>query len=279
MPTVYELKFADMLRDSFGVSFDTNVAMTPKGISISARPSSDGHDMLRVEGLITSKTRLQLTAHPESYSRPLVNTMARAKIEMKQRCAHHLDMLFDDERIMSFRFCANQIDLRSLPVSEWPKEWDALEYGFTVFPLHSHEATSELLDEGFKWLITAFRPLFDLLEVNIEYDGYTEGEARRVLSTEYERDRRNREICISHHGAKCSICGFDFGATYGPVGEGFIHVHHIVPISKLGPGYRIDPVNDLIPVCPNCHAILHRFDPPMSPDELKTLLTQRHAPH
>ena len=70
----------------------------------------------------------------------------------------------------------------------------------------------------------------------------------------------------------CSICGFDFEKNYGELGKGFIHVHHIVPVSKIGPNYIIDPVKDLIPVCPNCHAMLHRTDPPMDPDVLLKIL-------
>ena len=54
------------------------------------------------------------------------------------------------------------------------------------------------------------------------------------------------------------ICGFDFEKTYGEIGKGFIHVHHIVPVSEIGESYRVDYEKDLIPVCPNCHAMLHR---------------------
>ena len=50
----------------------------------------------------------------------------------------------------------------------------------------------------------------------------------------------------------------DFENMYGELGKGFIHVHHIVPISMIGKEYKIDPIKDLVPVCPNCHAMLHR---------------------
>lgn len=275
MPNLNELKLSDLLQDAFGVPFDALVADTSKGIAVAARPSSDGHDMLRIECLFTSTTRLQVHAQPEGYSRPLFNTMAHAKMPMRQRCARHLDKLFDDEHTMGFRLLVNGISLIDTPVSEWPTTWNDFDYGFTVFPLRAHGSKSEMLDEGYEWLIAAFRPLFDLLEISIEYDGYTEGDAQRVLATKYERDRRNRDLCIATHGTRCEICGFDFGKAYGPVGDGFIHVHHVVPVSKLGPGYVIDPVHDLIPVCPNCHAMLHRFEPPMQPSELRAILDQR----
>jgi 5-methylcytosine-specific restriction protein A len=50
----------------------------------------------------------------------------------------------------------------------------------------------------------------------------------------------------------------DFEKMYGELGRGFIHIHHVVPISTIGKEYLLDPVKDLVPVCPNCHAMLHR---------------------
>ncbi len=89
-------------------------------------------------------------------------------------------------------------------------------------------------------------------------EGYYEGALKKVYVNHYERDREARNKCIEAHGCKCSVCGMDFGKMYGELGQGFIHVHHIVPISKIGKEYKIDPINDLVPVCPNCHAMLHR---------------------
>lgn len=272
MPNINELRLADLLRDAFGVSFDAFVTETSKGISIAARPTSDGSDMLRMECVLTSRTRMQVEAHPESFSKPLFDTMAHAGMAMRQRSARHIDELYDDRRTMAFRLAVNGRDLRETPTSEWPESWDSFAYEFTVFPLEDHDTSAGLLDEGYDWLVRAYRPLFDLLEVSIEYGGYTEGDARHALSTKYERDARNRALCIEALGSSCAICGFDFGDVYGPMGEGFIHVHHVVPVSRIGPGYVIDPARDLIPVCPNCHAMLHRFDPPMTPQELRSVL-------
>jgi 5-methylcytosine-specific restriction enzyme A len=101
---------------------------------------------------------------------------------------------------------------------------------------------------------------------------YREGAVRQVLVNAYERDRSARQACIEHFGLACAACGLDFEEKYGAVGAGFIHVHHIVPISELGPDYALDPIQDLRPVCPNCHAMLHRQRPPLSIDALRALL-------
>ena len=85
-----------------------------------------------------------------------------------------------------------------------------------------------------------------------------EGAVMQVTINKYERNRSARERCIEAHGCRCVVCGIDFGQVYGEVGKGFIHVHHIVPLASIGKSYRLNPEKDLVPVCPNCHAMLHR---------------------
>jgi len=87
---------------------------------------------------------------------------------------------------------------------------------------------------------------------------YPEGAVIKVFVNKYERNPDARSACIALKGCRCSICGFDFEKVYGQLGSRFIHVHHIVPLNQIGKGYEVDPSKDLIPVCPNCHAMLHR---------------------
>lgn len=105
---------------------------------------------------------------------------------------------------------------------------------------------------------------------------FVEGAARSVLVNAYERNRRAREKCLRHYGRTCSVCGFNFEARYGEAAAGYIQVHHIVPIAKIGKEYRLDPVTDLQPVCPNCHAVIHRREPPFSIDEVRQMLELDH---
>ncbi|MEG1577519.1 MAG: HNH endonuclease [Oscillospiraceae bacterium] len=86
----------------------------------------------------------------------------------------------------------------------------------------------------------------------------TEGAKVAVFVNKYERSSIARDKCIQYHGCYCHVCGLDFERQYGVLGKGFIHVHHIVPLNEIGKGYAVDYKNDLIPVCPNCHAMLHR---------------------
>ena len=78
-----------------------------------------------------------------------------------------------------------------------------------------------------------------------------EGERRSVFVNIYERNPAARRKCISHWKPICRVCEFDFEAVYGNLGEGFIHVHHVKPLGEVGEAYRLDPIEDLRPVCPN----------------------------
>jgi HNH endonuclease len=58
----------------------------------------------------------------------------------------------------------------------------------------------------------------------------------------------------------------------------YLHVHHLRPLSQAGGARAVDPVADLRPVCPNCHAVLHRREPVFSIEELRELVRQqKHA--
>jgi 5-methylcytosine-specific restriction protein A len=84
--------------------------------------------------------------------------------------------------------------------------------------------------------------------------------------------------CIERYGYKCAVCCFDFYDTYGNIGEGFVHVHHLIPFYKVGKQYKVDPVKDLRPVCPNCHAMLHRSGGEMTIDSLRKALNPKLTP-
>ena len=103
-------------------------------------------------------------------------------------------------------------------------------------------------------------------------DTYIEGVGQQVLVNRFERSLEARNACIAHYGCACQVCNVDFGEKYGELGAGFIHVHHRVSIASIGSEYCVDPVNELVPVCPNCHAMLHRCEPPLDVEELRTLV-------
>ena len=101
---------------------------------------------------------------------------------------------------------------------------------------------------------------------------FHEGALTTVRVSIFERSQVARQKCVQHYGYQCIICGFDFQKIYGDIGKDYIHVHHRIPLSKLEKKYIVDPVSDLVPVCPNCHAMLHRTNPPLEIEKLKKLI-------
>lgn len=104
-----------------------------------------------------------------------------------------------------------------------------------------------------------------------------EGLKKQVTVNKYERSSIARARCVEHHGYVCMVCGFDFKEFYGDVGDEYIHVHHITPLHTINQSYRINHETDLIPVCPNCHAMLHRKigGSVLSIDELRNRLNKK----
>lgn len=85
----------------------------------------------------------------------------------------------------------------------------------------------------------------------------TEGAKKHI---EQERSQRNpelRRICLAKYGFICQVCGFDFEKAYGDIGKNFIEVHHLKPISSFKGEHGVDPEEDLVPLCSNCHSMIH----------------------
>lgn len=128
------------------------------------------------------------------------------------------------------------------------------EEGLLEFLLHPHQMVNE-----------------DVYDVDYPEDDETlyEGALVTVKANKYERNQKARRECVAKKGYQCLVCGRDFEATYGEIGKNFIHVHHLTPISSIGKEYQLNVDTDLAPVCPNCHYMLHRKDPPYTIEELK----------
>lgn len=111
----------------------------------------------------------------------------------------------------------------------------------------------------------------------IKYHLHNESRPYVSTSTQITRSQQARHECIEIYGCYCNICGFDFEKTYGALGKDYIEVHHITPIGQLSSaeGYEgTDPKKDLIPLCSNCHSMVHRKKTPFSPTEIRRLIKQ-----
>lgn len=92
-----------------------------------------------------------------------------------------------------------------------------------------------------------------------EEEIFEEGKLKKIFVNRFERNKKARDACIKLKGSACIICLFDFKKKYGEIGKNYIHVHHLIPLAMIKDNYKIIPSEDLIPVCPNCHAMIHKL--------------------
>lgn len=111
-------------------------------------------------------------------------------------------------------------------------------------------------------------------EVKFGTTGYTDGSMVKVLVDRFERSRKARKECIRIHGTSCIACGFNFKKVYGPEAEGYIQVHHVKPLHLIRKGHKVNPATDLVPLCANCHSVVHLTIPTMSIDQIKSRIAK-----
>lgn len=107
---------------------------------------------------------------------------------------------------------------------------------------------------------------------------YYEGNEVFSYRVGYERNAEARMVCLSHHGYSCNACGLNLEVKYGSIAREFIHVHHMNQISDSGGQREVNPILDLVPLCPNCHAVVHRRSPPFSIEELRGFIAKANNP-
>ena len=149
------------------------------------------------------------------------------------------------------------------------QNWTPQSSGISIRP----EVIEELEAVWFDFLTTQnirsnpFEPT-----ANTDQNSFREGTPVQVTLTRYERNPYARKVCLDHYGPTCVICDFNFEKIYGAVGKDIIHVHHLTQIADAGKSRKTDPIRDLRPVCPNCHAMIHRRKEAYSLDEVKTFI-------
>lgn len=219
---------------------------------------------------------IEISFAPDTFARNLIESMGKSP-EGNSAFSALADSLIQQSGSIEFKINGKPAD--PLHPDTWDPLWKKMELKIIIFsagidPTDFQEAGDFIV----RWLGYFLNMILSLIPVEedalepAETKGLPEGAITRVPVNKYERNPVNRSACIAIHGCYCHICNLKFEDKYGDIGEGFIHVHHITPVSKLGKDYLIDPSQDLIPVCPNCHAMLHRCNPPMDIEQLKKLI-------
>lgn len=153
-------------------------------------------------------------------------------------------------------------------------------YGFRYlgrFYYHSH-TTRKLIGEPARFILYPLDVMpddekGDLIDVEPSYRTISEGKEKTRIQTYLERNPRLRKQAIMIHGTTCAVCGFNFAEKYGNFGEGYIEIHHLKPHASIRGERAVDPRTDLVPVCSNCHRMIHKPDPMLTIEELKKKLS------
>lgn len=268
------------LEDTYDIPFrvlESNKYDNPV-FDISPENPNDELFCLHVE--IKNKIRVVIEVTPERYAAFTISEMARANVEKKHTFVQYSKLINDQRAKSEFYINDCLVDVSS--PNSWPSEWSSYKFRMAKSPIvgdGEHLNVSTVVTKWAALVVGMFLSLLNVVAIGdaetIAPKAYLEGGSQRTLITRYERNPVNRELCLSANGYRCKICGFDFEDFYGDVGKGFIHVHHIIPISEIKEKYLIDPIKDLIPVCPNCHAMLHRREPPYKPDEVRNMIKEQ----
>lgn len=270
-------RICDRLIDDLGISIACREERDSLGEYIDLIPN----DLDPIEGFLVRVRigwrSIESTFVPGTYSATLIKTMGEAEAHKKESftAAVEESQKSGDKVNMSINgVSVNPADLMTWPKTKWASFSLRLDSPPKVIDIKDPLAMEQLVISYGGRLLEMILSFLTLEEVALveNPEGLPEGAKMRVEVNRFERNHLNRLACIRLKGAQCSICGFDFVSFFGEIGKGFIHVHHIVPISEIGDNYLINPATDLVPVCPNCHAMLHRMNPPFTIEELRKLL-------
>jgi 5-methylcytosine-specific restriction protein A len=259
----------------FGIAFTVRRQTTAEGTAFRIRPADLAPTIGFTVDIQIGWRSLEAQFVPGSFAGELVQAMEHS--DAHQRVAFRIFAYATVSAGANLTFRINSVPAD--PSSEsWPSDWKSCDISMRRSSIHWGESAASDNELVRAWacrfvgLIVALLPL-EPVEPTVVSE--VEGQVIEVISKRYERSRLNRAACIEIQGSRCTVCGFDFGATYGPIGEAFIHVHHVASVATVGAGTVINPARDLVPVCPNCHAMLHTSRPPLPPDALRVLLTER----
>lgn len=155
------------------------------------------------------------------------------------------------------------LDMGSLEFKFPDQHWHPEKAGISIKPYYKGKL--EQMWENF-----LCGKILQIPESKIE--PFMEGAVKQITQTVYERCAAARKACLEEFGYSCGVCGFDFEENYGSIGKNFIHVHHLDLLSAPGGAHQVNHIKQLRPVCPNCHAMLHKKTPPYTIEELKNII-------
>lgn len=256
------------LEATYDIPFCVNCGNEYKDVSYGIWPDNELGELFEIRMLYRQEIRLIIDITPQKYAAEMLNDMQRADDEKICVFLKYIESL--RKRNAKIEMSLNQNLCKEISKELWAQTWKSLKIRISAIPEKDSEDDKDV-NLFIKWAESVVGMMLALLNIE-KLDAvdklHLEGGCNQVLTNKYERNPVNRQLCLMANGYCCKICGFDFEKMYGSLGKDFIHVHHIEKVSSHKTEYLVNPEVDLIPVCPNCHAMLHREEPPMRPDKL-----------
>ncbi len=242
-------------------------------------PENDGQEFFYIRVSFRNGIRMTAEFIPEKYGAAFIRSMASRPEASKDTFIRYINLM--QERGAKVTLSIDHTVVLPENFKNYRGRWNHFAVKATKAPIVDGDtfSYSAVAQEWGSLMMGMVLSLADIVVIDEsespEITGCKEGAKSQILTNKYERSRTNRKLCLEYQGYNCCVCNINFEDTYGEIGHNFIHVHHVVPVSQLGDGYIVDPAKDLVPVCPNCHAMLHKKNPPYLPEELRKILQAR----
>lgn len=264
-------RIAEILTDRYGLSVRGELHRSEEGPRLRIRPLDVANTQGFAIEVLVGWRSIQAEFLPGNFAAALVAQMEKATSQQRAVFAAFAAACAREGAIVMFTINGTQVDPSA--GSPWPVGWRTVSIRIVRSPVavdHSDAVAVENL--AIIWGGRMLGLSLSLLPLEHDFAGEEEGGVVRIEVNRYERSSLNRAACIEIHGAVCVACGFAFEAAYGNIGAGFIEVHHLEPVSGIGPNTMVDPAQDLVPLCSNCHSMIHRRTPPYTVEELRAAM-------
>jgi 5-methylcytosine-specific restriction protein A len=252
--------------DALGVVLKREFMSTNHDYEVKIRleqiPYPHGFNIKIYDDYLNWRLELQL----DVFTAPLMAEMQKRFNQQRDTFASYLELA--KLKSNKFTFQVNQDE----DIFNLNGDWSEIHFSLTKSYYSEDLEFQTLTTAALDFMCIILFLIIDDTEWTVEIeDGEEEGASYFSIVKKYERSRYNRALCLKYYGFTCKGCGDKLEQKYGPIGSDVIHVHHIVPISQMGSSYKLNPIKDLIPLCPNCHNIVHKQNPPLEILELQKL--------
>jgi len=223
--------------------------------------SDSRYDRFELIGQIKDNIRLNIVAKPEKFAGNFLKLLNESDSQKRTNFVSLWDSASGD-----FKLLIDGVNTSSDEFLKNNSKWSSFELKYTLLPFNNDSSLLNIC-------ATICGMFLSLIDYHV--DGYEEGRKINVHMDKHERNPINRQICLAAKGYTCAVCGFNFSETYGEIGLDTIEVHHMIPVASMGEGYIVRPIEEMVPVCSNCHTIIHKKNPPFSVEEVKEFIQQK----